>query len=114
MYLVCCFTANFFHDEGKHSPRWEYLLFGKSGALYGTCPSCSDSSQNLGFVSAFPHGKQLCRVLFAPISLTALFLRMKFKWNHSMLVSEEECDLAARKVCCVSERSLGAVRMRMG
>lgn len=82
-------------------------LWEKQGSVW-------DLSQNLGVVSAFPHRKQLCCVLFAPVSLTALFLRIKFKWNPSMLVSEEECDVAACKVCCISERSLGAVRMRMG
>lgn len=64
-----------------------------------------------GFV--WDTSKQLFCVLFAPVSLIALFLRIKFKWNHSMLVSEEECDVAGHEVCCVSERSLGAVRMRM-
>lgn len=82
---------------------------GKSRAFMGHV----QAPQGILELSQHSHTGSRC-VLFAPVSFIALFLRIKFKWNPSMLLGEEECDVAGHKVCCVSERSLGAVRMRMG
>lgn len=64
---------------------------------------------------SIPAQRRLCRVLFAPVGLTALFLRIKLEWNPSMLVSEEQCDGAVTRCavflkfpwCCEDEDGLG-------
>lgn len=64
-------------------------------------------------LSQHAHTGRSCVVFSLPCKLNCSVLRIKLKWNHSTLVSEE-CDIAGHKVCCVCDRSLGAVRMRMG
>lgn len=86
------------HGENMHALEKVWLSLGH-------VQGCSDFSQNLTVVLALPNRNQLCCVPFVSISLTAMFLRIKFKYNHSFLVSKEESNVAGHKAWCVSESS---------